>query len=93
MLVVAATGIALGAIPWGRHMLRLRSDYLAKAASFAQEEAAYRKLAASLPSGLPQRFTLKQASMMRNWRLYYERLARYPWLPDDAGSPDRLTHP
>jgi hypothetical protein len=44
-----------------------------------------RKLAGQT-RGFTAGFNLKRAAMMRNMRLYYERLARYPWLPDDGRS-------
>ena len=92
MLAVAVIGVICGATVWGTRMLRLRSVYHHRAASFASEEAAMRKLAGER-RGLTARFNLKRAAMMRNWRLYYERLARYPWLPDDGGSATRGWRP
>jgi hypothetical protein len=85
MLAVAFAGIACGATVWGTRMLRLRSAYLAHAARFAHEEESMRKLAGQT-RGFTAGFNLKRAAMMRNMRLYYERLARYPWLPDDGRS-------
>lgn len=84
MLAVAVIGIICGATVWGTRLLRLRTLYHHRAAGFAYEEAAMRKLAGER-RGLTARFNLKRAAMLRNWRLYYERLARYPWLPDDGG--------
>jgi hypothetical protein len=92
MLAVAIIGIACGATVWGTRMLRLRSNYLADAARFARDEAAMRRLA-SQTRGSTARFNLKRAEIMGNMRLYYERLARYPWLPDDAGSATRIRRP
>jgi hypothetical protein len=93
MLAVAVFGTACGITMWGTRMVRLRSLYLSQAARFGREETAMRKLAAVGPGGVTSRFNLKRATMMRNMKLYYERLARYPWLPDDAGSPARNRNP
>src|SRR4051794_22335981 len=93
MVAVAVVAVALGLALWGVRMLRLRAEYLAHAALFAREEAAMRKVAEFEPVGFTARFNLKRVAMMRNMRLYYERLARYPWLPDEAGSAGRSRRP
>lgn len=83
MIVVAVTGIAVGASE-----LRQRSQYWSRIATACAHREADALEAIEHPRGcvrLPIEKRRARAAYWREMRLRSERAARYPWLPDEPG--------
>jgi hypothetical protein len=92
MIAVAVVGVLLGAVPWGRRLMRRRELYLRFAEAYAQQEDLYRRYAAQ--SSPPEIWLNgRPVSAAEVVRILSERRRRYlhaaywPWLLGPPATP------